>query len=201
MRNLKNLSFFLLLACILTACNSVPHASIPPNLTLAITTNTPSISTENTYPIENEPESYVGTVYPTGQNPTETVTPIDFGGSTPAPFHIPTPDPETSAVYGVLHSYSDQLPLQGVMVYAADVVMIEPSGGKVYTTQEKSSPQSATDMIGQFLISGIKPGTYYFMMVTPFGNYPLYDKDNNSFELNLIGGEVINFGEVYVNWP
>ena len=86
-------------------------------------------------------------------------------------------------------------------IYAADVVLIEPSGGKVYTTQEKTSPQAATDMIGQFMITGIMPGTYYFMMVTPFGNYPLFDQANNNFELELKGGDVINFGDVYVNWP
>ena len=44
-------------------------------------------------------------------------------------------------------------------------------------------------------------GTYYFMMVTPFGNYPLFDEKSNTFEIELEGGDVLNFGEVFVNWP
>ena len=201
MRNLKITNFFFLMVILLVACNYVPQTSIQPNLTVVITTSTPSTSIENAYPIEDEYETYVGTIYPIGQKPTETMLPIDLGGPTPAPQKTPEAESETAAIFGVLHSYSDKLPLQGVMVYAADVVVVEPSGGKVYTTQEKSSPQTATDMIGQFMITGIKPGTYYFMMITPFGNYPLFDKENNTFELELKGGEVINFGDVYVNWP
>jgi hypothetical protein len=201
MRKIQITNFFFLAAILLVACNNVPQTSIQPNLTLVITTSTPSTLIESAYPIDEEYETYVGTIYPLGQKPAETMTAVDLDGPTPAPQKTPVAKSETAAIFGVLHSYSDKLPLQGVMVYAADVVVVEPSGGKVYTTQEKSSPQAATDMIGQFMITGIKPGTYYFMMVTPFGNYPLYDKDNNTFELEFNGGEVINFGDVYVNWP
>lgn len=201
MRNRKITNFFFLMATFLAACNYVPQNSVQPNLTLVITTGTPTTHIENTYPVVDDNETFVGTIYPVGQKPTEPVLPNTLSGPTPAPQKTPVADSETAAIFGVLYSYSDKLPLQGVMVFAADVVVVEPSGDKVYTTQEKSSPQSITDMIGQFMITDIKPGTYYFMMVTPFGNYPLYDKDNNTFELELKGGEVINFGDVYVNWP
>jgi len=201
MHNLKITNFFFLMAILLAACNYVPRTSIQPNPALQVTTSTPSTSLENAYPINDQHETYVGTIYPIGQKPTETMLPNDISGPTPVPQKTPVANSETAAIFGVLHSYSDKLPLQGVMVYAADVVVVEPSGGKVYTTQEKTSPQTATDMIGQFVIIGIKPGTYYFMMVTPFGNYPLFDEDNNTFELEFMGGEVINFGDVYVNWP
>ena len=201
MPNPKISHFFFLLILLLVACNHAPENPIQPNLTLVVTPNNPSNSVGNTYPIGDEQEMYVGTIYPAGQIPTETRPPADLDGPTPAPQKTPVADSETASIYGVLYSYSDKLPLYDVRIYAADVVLIEPSGGKVYTTQEKTSPQAATDMIGQFMITDIMPGTYYFMMVTPFGNYPLFDQDNNNFELELKGGDVINFGDVYVNWP
>ena len=201
MRNPKVLCLFVLLMILLTACNVTSPTTVQPNITLLITTDTPDPSVGTTYPIEDSSGSYVGTIYPLGQEPTGTAVSPESGGPTPEPQKTPVSDADTASIFGVLYSYSDELPLQGVKVYAADVVVIEPSGGKVYTTQEKSSPQAATDEIGQFMITGIKPGTYYFMMVTPFGNYPIFDSKNQTFEMELKGGDVINFGEVYVNWP
>ncbi len=166
------------------------------------TTDNPVVAIEPAYPI-NKPEEYIGTIYPPGQDPTVKLSPTtpELGRPTPKPQKTPEQDPETAAIFGALYSYTNKQPLQDVRVYAADVVTVEPSGGKVYTIQEKSSPQSNTDANGQFMITGIEPGTYYFMMVTPFGNYPLFNEDNETFELELNGGDVINFGNVFVNWP
>jgi len=186
---------------ILAACNTAAQPSNQQSVTVVITTDESSASVKTAYPMENEPDSYIGTTYPMGQAPTKTITPLDPTGHTPETQKTPMNDADKAAVYGVLNSYSDKLPLQGVMVYAADVVVVEPSGDKVYTTQEKSSPQSSTDAIGQFMITDITPGTYYFMMVTPFGNYPLFDDKSRTFEIELEGGDVLNFGEVFVNWP
>lgn len=200
MRNLKILSLFFLLTILLTACSNPSQTSIQPDMTMVNTTDNPVASNEPAYPI-NKPEVYIGTIYPAGQEPTEKLPPTDMGGSISEPQKTPEQDPETASIFGVLYSYTNKQPLEGVMVYVAEVVTVEPSGGKVYTIQEKSSPQSSTDAIGQFMITGIKPGTYYFMMVTPFGNYPLFNEDNETFELELKGGDVINFGNVFVNWP
>lgn len=200
MRNPKILSLFFLLTILLTACSNTSQISIQPDRTMVNTTDDPVTSIEPAYPI-NKPEEYIGTIYPAGQEPTEMLPTTDMGGSIPEPQKTPEQDPETASIFGVLYSYTNKQPLQDVRVYAADVVTVEPSGGKVYTIQEKSSPQSNTDVNGQFMITGIEPGTYYFMMVTPFGNYPLFNEDNETFELELNGGDVINFGNVFVNWP
>lgn len=201
MRNLNSLCLFFLLIILLAACNTVAQPSNQQSVPVVIITDESSASVKTAYPMENEPDSYIGTTYPMGQAPTKTTTPLDLPGDTPETQKTPMMNADKAAVYGVLNSYSDKLPLQGVMVYAADVVVVEPSGDKVYTTQEKSSPQSSTDAIGQFMITDITPGTYYFMMVTPFGNYPLFDEKSNTFEIELEGGDVLNFGEVFVNWP
>jgi hypothetical protein len=114
---------------------------------------------------------------------------------------FPDINPDNASVYGLLYSNVDKEPLQGVMIYAADVVIVETSGDKIYTTQEKSSPHDATDEIGQFTLLEIKPGNYLLMMVTPFGNYPIFDDNYIQVELELKAGDVIYLDKVFVNWP
>lgn len=203
MRNLRTICLFFLLTILLVACSNTAQTSNQPKMTLVSVTDTPGPSVEPAYPITDIPEVYIGIIYPLGQDPTVKLSPTtpELGGPTPKPQKTPEQDPETAAIFGALYSYTNKQPLQDVRVYAADVVTVEPSGDKVYTVQEKSSPQSSTDANGQFMITSIKPGTYYLMMVTPFGNYPLFNEDNETFELELKGGDVINFGNVFVNWP
>lgn len=188
----------LLFSLMLFACTS-NRASLPGASPEIVQTGTSPSSVETTYPIAENPETYIGTLYPLGQSPTD--IPATQVVGTIEPSIVPDYDPGKASVYGVLLSYTDKQPLQGVMVYAADVVIVETSGDKIYTTQEKSSPHDASDNIGQFTITQIKPGSYLFMMVTPFGNYPVFDGQNFQLELELKAGDVIDFGEVYVNWP
>lgn len=186
------LSLFLLLS----ACD---NKNLPTADSDGMVVETSPSSVETAYPISREVGGYVGTSYPVGQEPTS-----DFPGQivgTIEPNIVPDSDPDFASMYGVLNSYTDKEPLQGVMVYAADVVIVEPSGDKIYTTQEKSSPHDATDDIGQFTLVDIKPGNYLLMMVTPFGNYPIFDENNIQIEIELKAGDVINLDEVFVNWP
>lgn len=202
MRKRTILSVLLLvLSLLLSACNNklTPTSGTSPDITIIVKTDLPSSSVETAYPISEKTEGYLGTLYPAGKEPTSIPTAQVIG--TTEPNSIPDSNPGIAAVYGVLKSYSDKQPLQGVMIYAADVVIVETSGDKIYTTQEKSSPHDATDNIGQFTITQIKPGNYLFMMVTPFGNYPIFDDKNLQVELELKAGDVIDFGEIYVNWP
>jgi len=154
---------------------------------------------ETAYPIPDNIEGYSGTSYPVGQDPPS--DPIHQLVGTIEPSFVPESDPNSASVYGVLTSFTDKEPLQGVVIYVADVVIVETSGDKIYTTQEKSSPHDATDDIGQFTISQIKPGNYLLMLVTPFGSYPIFDKDYIQVEIELKAGDVIYFDEVFVNWP
>lgn len=135
-----------------------------------------------------------------GQAPTQ--DPLDHLTGTIESNVVPEVNPDKAAVYGVLTSFTDKQPLQGVVIYAADIVIVETSGDKIYTTQEKSSPHDATDGIGQFTLTEIKPGNYLMMLVTPFGgSYPIFDKNYDQVELELKAGDVIFLDEVFVNWP
>jgi len=185
---------------ILSACNNkqLPTSDISAGSTGIETESNPS-SVETAYPIPQENEGYVGTSYPAGQEPT-----LDFSNQivgTIEPNIVPDSDPDYASMYGVLNSFTDKEPLQGVMIYAADVIIVDSSGDKIYTTQEKSSPHDATDGIGQFTLVEIKPGNYLLMMVTPFGNYPIFDENNIQVEIELKAGDVVNLDKVFVNWP
>ena len=186
----------------MVACTSQPVQTTPA-ITVVFKTDVPSDATgiDASYPITDGTLTPYGTVYPAGEEPTDISGSSPTTGPTSVAQGIPETDSETASVYGVLYSYTDQLPLAGVMIYAADVVVVETSGDKIYTTQEKSSPQDGTDDRGQFTITNITPGNYMFMMVTPFGNYPIFDKDNQTFELELKAGDVIDFEQTFVNWP
>ena len=189
-----------LLFLLLSACDNInlPTSSISTESDgLEVETNPSSIETG--YPIPQEIEGYIGTSYPAGQEPI-----IDDSNQivgTIEPNIVPDSDPDYASLYGVLNSFTDKEPLQGVMIYAADVIIVDSSGDKIYTTQEKSSPHDATDGIGQFTLVKIKPGNYLLMMVTPFGNYPIFDENNLQVEIELKVGDVMNLGEVFVNWP
>lgn len=200
MHKLKWQSLILVVFFSLMACTTNSLTPTLPEMSAIVTTAAPALSSVDPYPI-TEPDSYIGTAYPMGQQATQSPN-IEETPKAPADVQTaPDSDPMTATVYGVLHSFTNQNPLESVVIYAANIVIIEPSGEKIYSTQENSSPKSGTDSLGQFLISDIIPGEYYFMMVTPFGTYPVFDTMNNTFELGLKAGDVINFGEVFVNWP
>lgn len=184
MRKLKYFSSLIIALILFSACSNISS-----------TTN----STTDAYPVSDSLSS-TGNVYPAGQEPT-TIVSEKAKEPIPEMQSIPVPNSEAASVYGVLNSYSDKSPLEGVIIYAADVVIVEPSKEKIYSTQEKSSPHAGTDVHGRFQITDIKPGEYFFMMVTPFGTYPIFDEFNNTFEIQLKAGDVIDFGEVFVNWP
>ncbi len=204
MRKFITVSILLILVLTLVACNnqSVQSPNEKPEITIVVKTDLPAVTdaTDSPYPISDNDQP-MGTIYPVGQEPTPLPGSEPTIGPTSEIQGVPEADPEKAAVYGVLYSYTDKAALTGVKIYAADVVIVETSGNKIYTTQEKSSPQDDTDDRGQFTITSIKPGLYIFMMVTPFGNYPLFDSNNQIFELELKAGDVIDFGEAFVNWP
>lgn len=185
----------------LSACgsNDVPTSIPTADAPAGAETESNQSLTETAYPIPEDTEGYIGTTYPMGQAPT--VDPLTNLTGTIEPNIVPEMNPDKAAVYGVLTSFTDKTPLQGVVIYAADVVIVETSGDKIYTTQEKSSPHDSTDDIGQFTITNIKPGNYLLMLVTPFGSYPIFDKNYDQLELELKPGEVIFLDEVFVNWP
>lgn len=205
MTKIKIILLLLGFTLLLAACNREPAKSpvSTPAITIVVNTDSPAVivQTETAYPISDGTQTPFGTVYPAGKEPTPLPGSIATIGPTSDVQQVPAADPETASVYGVLYSYSDQQLLQHVMIYAADVVIVESSEDKIYTTQEKSSPHIGTDDRGQFTISGIKPGTYFFMMVTPFGNYPIFDENNQTFEIELKAGDVVDFGKTFVNWP
>lgn len=202
MTKLKLASLLLVFTLILVACNNQTPATSP-EITIVVKTDVPTQPSEQetAYPVTEGTGTPFGTIYPPGEEPTPLPETVITLGPTSEVQGVPEADAHTAAIYGILYSYSDQQPLTGVMIYAADVVIVETTGDKIYTTQEKSSPQDATDDRGQFAITAIKPGSYYFMMVTPFGNYPIFDDNNQTFELELKAGDVIDFGDVFVNWP
>jgi len=192
----------LIIFSLLCACNNneSPTANLSTNETIGAETETNPSLAETTYPIPENIEGYTGTSYPVAQEPPS--DPINQIVGTIEPNVVPESDPNNASVYGFLTSFTDKQPLQGVVIYAADVVIVETSGDKIYTTQEKSSPHDATDNIGQFTITEIKPGNYLLMLVTPFGgSYPIFDKDYIQMEIELKAGDVIYLDEVFVNWP
>ena len=191
----------LIIISLLCACNynQSPASDLSSNETIRAGTELNPSLADTAYPIPENIEGYTGTSYPVGQEPSS--DPMNQFVGTIEPNVVPESDPNNASVYGILTSFTDKQPLRGVVIYAADVVVIETSGDKIYTTQEKSSPHDSTDDNGQFTISQIKPGNYLLMLVTPFGSYPIFDKDYIQVEIELKAGDVIYLDEVFVNWP
>ena len=194
-----------ILACVLlvAACAQRPQSVTPTSMPEE--TATTEQQNADHYPVDDAqvtlPAS-TGTPYPGGfeegmNSPQQTPTSLPPAEA----LEIPAPEAETAIVHGVLVSAASKEPLQLVQIYAADKVPLEPNGGYVYSIQEKSSPHDETDAAGQFLLTGIKPGPFIMMMVTPFGNYGLLTDQNEEIHLDLKAGDVIDLGVVYVNWP
>jgi len=117
-------------------------------------------------------------------------------------FEKPISSVESGAVYGKLLSITDKtISIDGVQIYIANIVPIEPDGGYVFTIQQNSSPQTVSNRDGRFAISGITPGEYALMLVTPIGQTTLLNENRELIKLNIKAGDVIDIGEVYANWP
>lgn len=117
-------------------------------------------------------------------------------------FEKPISSVNSGAVYGKLLSITDKtISIDGVQIYIADIVPIEPNGGYVFTIQQNSSPQTVSNRDGRFSISGITPGEYALMLVTPIGQSTLLNENRELIKLNIKAGDVIDLGDVYANWP
>ena len=142
-----------------------------------------STALNNPYPVRS-----TDTAGHTQEKPAITLTP-------------PPPRIDVGAVYGTLVSWSNELPLPEVNLFAAEKVYIGNTRDYVIAIQEKSSPQGETNAIGQFVIQAIPPGEYLLMLITPGGSYSGFDKNNKEIDLKIEPNSVIDLGVVSINWP
>lgn len=200
----KKVLIFLLLGIILiSGCNQVSTPEQKIHITIIPTSQTSDNNEVSTmYPNENcgiEPTENpypIGSVIPTPVEENE----IPYFSTTP--FATPVKAEDTGAVFGILKSNTDaSILLSGIQVYIANMTLVEPDGGYVYTIQQKTSPQTTTHNEGEFAISGINPGEYVLLLVTPIGTALVEDGHGDPIILNVNAGDVIELGEVFVDWP
>lgn len=204
MKKLLVLSSILLVSLLLSACNPAQPTQVTTPIGITVVVNATPIpsdtpTVEGAYPIDTTPGTFVGNIYPAGQEPTA-VSPTEVV-NTAEPLQVPDSEDETAIILGIVLSLSTGQPLKSVDLYLADKTPLGDTGEYVYSLQEKSSPHTLTDSSGQFIIAGVKPGPYVVMMTTPFGNYIALNEDNQEIHLDLEAGDVLDLGTIYINWP
>ncbi len=185
------LVLLIILGVIITACKS----SEAPNSDFEI--EDPVVTTESGYPISVESsvqkETKKSAAYPISEPETETEVSILTD--------LPDSTPDKGIIYGSLFSLDLNEPIAFTRTYVANKVPVEGSDEFVFSIQENSSPQFQTNALGEFIIQNIPPGEYVFIMVTPINTLPILNAEGEEIEITIQGGELLDLGEVFANWP
>ncbi len=114
---------------------------------------------------------------------------------------IPQPNDESGIIYGTLISLTMDQPVAYSKIYLATKVYLDPGNEFILSIQDNASPQAISTENGEFLIINIPPDDYLLALVTPINTYPILDENGEHIELAIRGGESIDLGSVYANWP
>jgi hypothetical protein len=114
---------------------------------------------------------------------------------------IPQPNDDSGIIYGTLNSLTMDQPVAYSKIYLATKVYLDPGDEFILSIQDNASPQAISTENGEFLIINIPPDDYLLALVTPINTYPILDENGENIELTIRGGESIDLGNVYANWP
>ena len=185
------LVLMIILGAIITACKS----SEAPNSESEI--EDPVVTTEGGYPISVDSsvqkETRESAAYPISEPETETEVSILTD--------LPDSTPDMGIIFGSLFSLDLNEPIAFTRTYVANKVPVEGSDEFIFSIQENSSPQFQTNALGEFIIQNIPPGEYVLIMVTPINTLPILNAEGEEIEITIQGGELLDLGEVFANWP
>jgi hypothetical protein len=190
------MTVFIVLA-VLTACSpsSATETAVPDIETVDIVMETEaSMESGEAYPppaATDNPDE----LYPTAAYPIETQETVD------EEIVIPEPNPDFGIVHGIVNSLSIEDMVAYTKVYLATKVPVEPGDEYIISVQENSSPHTQTNGNGEFVISEIPPGDYVLVLVTPVSTFPILTESGEQIELLIEGGELIDLGDIFTNWP
>lgn len=121
--------------------------------------------------------------------------------SEPLISEIPLPSEGAGIVYGRLLSLTMDQPVSYSKIYLGTKIEVDPGDEYVISIQDHTSPHSVSTQDGEFLIVDIPPDNYILILVTPINTYPILDINGEYIEMTIKGGERIDLGDVFTNWP
>ena len=139
-------------------------------------------------------------------NPPTTVIPAQVTGppgQTAVPeTTLPAPGKDTGIVTGYLLSKETDSPLPNMGVYLGEYIYLTPGPDYLVSLRQEGSPHSATDGSGRFVITEVPPGDYPIIAWTPFSSYVVPDeKGESELVVNVQAGQIIDVGELIIDWP
>lgn len=117
---------------------------------------------------------------------------------------LPTPSSsEVATVGGVLMrdiEGQEIAPMSEAKVYLADVLRSE-SGDFLALAAGEESPTSISDETGTFVFTDVLSETYGLAIDTPLGTFLIHGAGGEDFLFTVRSDEVLNLGEIYVDFP
>lgn len=199
-RHMLAVVLYLLLGIAMSACTSSPPPETEPT-----PTDTPSDT--QTYPNPGSaasPAQQPTSPYPGGEAP-PTSTPAVPPDATPPP--IPTAGTETGVVHGILLSAATQEPLTPAnataVMYLSPLVTGTNEDFPIAVLDKEISPTTLPGMEGIFVFLDVPPGEYLIVVETPLNQVAARSVDDVEYDLvvNVVAGEVIDVGRIYIPYP
>jgi hypothetical protein len=127
-------------------------------------------------------------------------SPVDSPTSWPTPT-FPRAVAGKAVIRGALISSTTQRPVSETPIY------LTPGIGEqgdqlppLLTGPQEQDVRGYTDEKGWFAINDISPGTYYMIIWAPL-NWIVLEKNGTPVQLNLQPDQVVDLGEMIIDWP
>ena len=119
------------------------------------------------------------------------------------PFDVPRPNADTGTLVGRIFSTSLNEYLPEYPVYLGEILPLLPGDDYLITLKEKESPQTISTAEGYVLFENIPPGEYVLIVWLPMTSkvVPNPTDANKELRVTVVAGEVVNFGQVEVEFP
>jgi hypothetical protein len=216
MRNIKfmqkfvgKISLLFLLILLVAACGPADDQEKEnvPQPTTAVNTVTPEpSSSEDGYPgVANTDSGYPGidvaasdSGYPGDTSREELLdAPPDIEAD------IPAPPSGSGAVGGVLVQEvtgEGYLPFDPYELILAEMI-VNNKGEPALISFNEQSPRAETFPTGIFIFSNVPPGTYGLVVNTAVNQFPLQDADGDDLLFDVVDGQALDMGQVFVRLP
>lgn len=119
------------------------------------------------------------------------------------PRDLPQPSGENAVIGGILiREIVDTgfIPLQPRTLSLAEVLHTD-AGNPAYIREGTHSPQAELFPTGIFLFRDVPPGEYGLMVDVGFTKFPITSDDGTPLILNIVGGQVLDLGQVITVIP
>ena len=124
-------------------------------------------------------------------------------GTGTSSLEVPKPGKNTGVLIGRIYSTSQDSFLADYPVYLGEILPLDPGDDYLITLKEKESPKTMSSVDGYVVFDNVPPGEYALIVWLPFASSVVPDPSKPDKELlvNVVAGEVVNFGQVEVEFP